>query len=118
MINYENAYDSILWEYLDTSMRFLSFRDKWVALISCFISSTTSLVLMNGSPISVLHGLNGGFYDTQPTTVLGDAWPRIMLAALKMHDRGMVPLNCLRKCIGKVRKLNFGVKYCVNMKSL
>ena len=49
-LDFENAYDSVNWEFLFYMMRRLGFCGKWVQWIrACFESATVS-ILVNGSP--------------------------------------------------------------------
>lgn len=45
-VDFEKAYDSLSWEYLDRIMFFLGFPDKWRNWITaCMVSSRSSVVL-------------------------------------------------------------------------
>lgn len=49
-VDFEKAYDSLSWEYLDCIMFFLGFLKKWRSWIhACLVSSRCSLIL-DGAP--------------------------------------------------------------------
>ncbi|GKA06925.1 reverse transcriptase domain, reverse transcriptase zinc-binding domain protein [Tanacetum coccineum] len=57
-INFEKAYDSINWSFIQNSMIQMGFGDRWCNWIeACFKSSRIS-VLVNGSPTEEFKGLN------------------------------------------------------------
>ncbi|GKA27987.1 RNA-directed DNA polymerase, eukaryota, reverse transcriptase zinc-binding domain protein [Tanacetum coccineum] len=51
-VNFEKAFDSISWNYIYSMMNFMGFDSKWIAWIQACLSSSYTLVLVNGSPTS------------------------------------------------------------------
>lgn len=49
-IDFERAYDSVSWGFLDDMMVLLNFNLKWRAWTKECVSTTTTSVLVNGSP--------------------------------------------------------------------
>jgi len=49
-VDYEKAYDSVEWNFLEYMMRRLGFVNKWINWISMCLKSTTVSILVNGSP--------------------------------------------------------------------
>ena len=49
-VDYEKAYDSVEWNFLEYMMRRLGFVNKWINWISMCLKSATVSVLVNGSP--------------------------------------------------------------------
>lgn len=49
-IDFEKAYDSIDWCYLEDIMRAMNFNNKWISWIMACISTAHIFVLVNGSP--------------------------------------------------------------------
>lgn len=47
---FEKAYDSISWDYLDKTMVFMGFSDRWRMWISELFKNSRSSIPMNGSP--------------------------------------------------------------------
>ncbi|XP_050221486.2 uncharacterized protein LOC126671737 [Mercurialis annua] len=50
-LDFHKAFDNINWEYLFSIMRCMNFSAKWIEWISCGLSTTTTAVLVNGSPV-------------------------------------------------------------------
>ena len=62
-VDFEKAYDSVSWEYLDKLMGFLGFGEKWRAWIRGLCSNARSSVLINGIPtdeFQLFRGLKQG----------------------------------------------------------
>lgn len=49
-IDFEKAYDSVIWDFLDDMMTVLNFDPKWRLWIKACVSSASASVLVNGSP--------------------------------------------------------------------
>ena len=49
-VDFEKAYDSVDWGYLDTIMNKMAFPVLWRKLIKVCVSTTTASILVNGSP--------------------------------------------------------------------
>ncbi|MCH84310.1 cysteine-rich receptor-like protein kinase, partial [Trifolium medium] len=49
-VDFEKAYDSVEWDYLDSVMGKMGFSEKWRRWIMTCVSSATASVLVNGSP--------------------------------------------------------------------
>nr|GEX73150.1 putative RNA-directed DNA polymerase, eukaryota, reverse transcriptase zinc-binding domain protein [Tanacetum cinerariifolium] len=54
-IDFENAFDSISWDFLFQVMRFMGFNDTWINWISGCLNNATSSILINGSLSESLH---------------------------------------------------------------
>ncbi|GKD20760.1 putative RNA-directed DNA polymerase, eukaryota, reverse transcriptase zinc-binding domain protein [Tanacetum coccineum] len=62
-VDFEKAFDSVSWKYLDFVLLNLGFGSKWLSWIRVCLSSSRASVLVNGSPISefsVKRGLRQG----------------------------------------------------------
>ncbi|XP_071739461.1 secreted RxLR effector protein 78-like [Rutidosis leptorrhynchoides] len=51
-VDFEKAFDSVNWSYLDFSLSQLGFGDRWRKWIQACLQSSRSSVLVNGSPTS------------------------------------------------------------------
>ncbi|XP_057452145.1 uncharacterized protein LOC130743952 [Lotus japonicus] len=49
-VDYEKAYDSVLWDFLEYMMRRMRFSEKWISWILSCIGSASVSVLVSGSP--------------------------------------------------------------------
>nr|GEX79930.1 RNA-directed DNA polymerase, eukaryota [Tanacetum cinerariifolium] len=49
-VDFEKAYDSVRWDFLDEVIRKFSFGDKWCNWIQCCLNSSRGSILVNGSP--------------------------------------------------------------------
>ncbi|GJS31327.1 RNA-directed DNA polymerase, eukaryota [Tanacetum coccineum] len=49
-VDFEKAYDSVRWDYLDEILRKFGFGDKWCKWIQCCLKSSKGSILVNGSP--------------------------------------------------------------------
>nr|GEW25472.1 RNA-directed DNA polymerase, eukaryota [Tanacetum cinerariifolium] len=49
-VDFEKAYDSVRWDYLDDILRIFDFGDKWRVWIRNFLRSSRGSVIMNGRP--------------------------------------------------------------------
>nr|GEY68042.1 RNA-directed DNA polymerase, eukaryota [Tanacetum cinerariifolium] len=49
-VNFEKAYDSVRWDFLDEVLRKFGFGDKWCKWIQCCLKSSRGSILVNGSP--------------------------------------------------------------------
>jgi len=62
-VDFEKAYDSVSWEFLQNMMRRMGFTDRWRKWIDGCLKSATVSVLINGSPsqqFSMKRGLRQG----------------------------------------------------------
>ncbi|GJU30484.1 putative RNA-directed DNA polymerase, eukaryota, reverse transcriptase zinc-binding domain protein [Tanacetum coccineum] len=62
-VNFEKAFDSVSWKYLDFVLHSIGFGLKWRSWIKAFLQSSRALVLVNGSPtseFSLKRGLRQG----------------------------------------------------------
>nr|GEX72817.1 RNA-directed DNA polymerase, eukaryota, reverse transcriptase zinc-binding domain protein [Tanacetum cinerariifolium] len=50
-VNFEKAYDSVRWDFLNEVLRKFGFGDKWCKWIQCCLKSLRGSIIMNGSPI-------------------------------------------------------------------
>lgn len=64
-VDFEKAYDSVLWEYLDEMMRNMNFHWKWRKWIRGCLSSATMAVLVNGCPSGEFQ-IQKGFRKRDP----------------------------------------------------
>nr|GEX18061.1 RNA-directed DNA polymerase, eukaryota, reverse transcriptase zinc-binding domain protein [Tanacetum cinerariifolium] len=49
-VDFEKAYDSVRWDFLDEVLRKFGFGDKWCKWIQCCLNSSRGSILVNGSP--------------------------------------------------------------------
>nr|GEU39042.1 RNA-directed DNA polymerase, eukaryota [Tanacetum cinerariifolium] len=49
-VDFEKAYDSVRWDFLDEVLRKFGFGDKWCKWIQCCLISSRRSILVNGSP--------------------------------------------------------------------
>ncbi|GJV61055.1 RNA-directed DNA polymerase, eukaryota [Tanacetum coccineum] len=49
-VDFEKAYDSVHWEYLDDIMKKFGFGERWCGWIQSFLRSSRGSVIVNGSP--------------------------------------------------------------------
>lgn len=49
-VDFERAYDTVLWDYLDEILKVMNFSEKWRNWIQGCLSSAATSVLVNGSP--------------------------------------------------------------------
>lgn len=62
-VDFEKAYDSVSWQFLDLMMEKMGFNDKWRSWIRECLSSAAVSVLINGCPteeFSISRGLRQG----------------------------------------------------------
>ncbi|GKC13710.1 RNA-directed DNA polymerase, eukaryota [Tanacetum coccineum] len=50
-VDFEKAYDSIRWDFLDDVLRKFGFVDKWCKWIQCCLHSSRGSIIINGSPM-------------------------------------------------------------------
>lgn len=58
-VDFEKAYDSVDWDYLDSVMKDMSFPVLWRKWIRECVSTATAAVLVNGSPTDEFHFQRG-----------------------------------------------------------
>ncbi|GKE20212.1 putative RNA-directed DNA polymerase, eukaryota, reverse transcriptase zinc-binding domain protein [Tanacetum coccineum] len=51
-VDFEKAFDSVSWRYLDYVLLSLGFRSKWRSWIRASLQSSRAFILINGSPTS------------------------------------------------------------------
>ncbi|GJX99894.1 RNA-directed DNA polymerase, eukaryota [Tanacetum coccineum] len=51
-VDFEKAFDSFRWDYLDDVLKSFGFGDKWCSWISSYLRSAKGSILINGSPTS------------------------------------------------------------------
>ncbi|GJW93796.1 RNA-directed DNA polymerase, eukaryota, partial [Tanacetum coccineum] len=49
-VDFEKAYDSVRWDFLDDVLRKFGFGDKWCKWIQCCLRSSRGSIMVNGSP--------------------------------------------------------------------
>ncbi|GJW48712.1 RNA-directed DNA polymerase, eukaryota [Tanacetum coccineum] len=49
-VDFEKAYDSVRWDFLDNVLRKFGFGDKWCKWIQCCLHSSRGSIIINGSP--------------------------------------------------------------------
>ncbi|GJZ25345.1 RNA-directed DNA polymerase, eukaryota [Tanacetum coccineum] len=49
-VDFEKAFDSVRWDFLDETLRKFGFGDKWCNWIQCCLKSSRGSILVNGSP--------------------------------------------------------------------
>ncbi|GJZ87560.1 RNA-directed DNA polymerase, eukaryota [Tanacetum coccineum] len=49
-VDFEKAYDSVRWDFLDEVLRKFGFGDKWCKWIQCCLNSSRGSILVNGCP--------------------------------------------------------------------
>ncbi|GJS63377.1 RNA-directed DNA polymerase, eukaryota [Tanacetum coccineum] len=49
-VDFEKAYDSVRWDFLDEVLRKFGFGDKWCNWIQCCLKSSRGSIIVNGSP--------------------------------------------------------------------
>nr|GFA28145.1 RNA-directed DNA polymerase, eukaryota [Tanacetum cinerariifolium] len=54
-VDFEKAYDSVRWDFLDEVLRKFGFSDKWCKWIQCCLISSRGSILVNGSPTEVFQ---------------------------------------------------------------
>jgi hypothetical protein len=62
-VDFEKAYDSVEWSFLDYMLRMFGFCEKWIDWIQACVFSGNMSVLVNGSPteeINIQRGLKQG----------------------------------------------------------
>ncbi|XP_050211651.1 uncharacterized protein LOC126661821 [Mercurialis annua] len=50
-LDFHKVFDSIAWDFLFSVMRCMNFLEKWIKWMLCYLSSATTALLVNGSPI-------------------------------------------------------------------
>ncbi|GKC25373.1 putative RNA-directed DNA polymerase, eukaryota, reverse transcriptase zinc-binding domain protein [Tanacetum coccineum] len=58
-VDFEKAYDSLRWDYLDVIMENIGFGHKWRMWISCCLKNARASILVNGSPTSEFEFFKG-----------------------------------------------------------
>nr|GFA52616.1 RNA-directed DNA polymerase, eukaryota [Tanacetum cinerariifolium] len=58
-VDFEKAYDSVRWDFIDTILKKFEFGDKWCNWIGSCLQSSRGSVLVNGSPTSEFQFFKG-----------------------------------------------------------
>ncbi|GJX72277.1 RNA-directed DNA polymerase, eukaryota [Tanacetum coccineum] len=58
-VDFEKAYDSVKWDFIDTILKKFGFGDKWCNWIGSCLQSSRGSVLVNGSPTSEFQFFKG-----------------------------------------------------------
>nr|GEV00563.1 RNA-directed DNA polymerase, eukaryota, reverse transcriptase zinc-binding domain protein [Tanacetum cinerariifolium] len=79
-VDFEKAYDSVRWDFLDEILRKFGFGDKWCKWIQCCLRSSRGSIIVNGSPtkefqFGMFHGikLGGGLVNLSHMFYADDA---------------------------------------------
>ncbi|GJW64078.1 RNA-directed DNA polymerase, eukaryota, reverse transcriptase zinc-binding domain protein, partial [Tanacetum coccineum] len=60
-VDFEKAFDSVRWDYLDDNLRRFDFGEKWCSWIQSFLRSSRCSVIVNGSPTKEFQFHKGMF---------------------------------------------------------
>lgn len=83
-MDFQKAYDSVSWYFLDYMLKRFRFDDRLMAWINTFVFSRSLLVLMNGCPgneIIIHKGIKQG-YPLSPFLFL-QRWWKVLVLLLK-----------------------------------
>nr|GFC60499.1 RNA-directed DNA polymerase, eukaryota [Tanacetum cinerariifolium] len=58
-VDFEKAYDSVRWDFLDDVLKKFGFGDKWCKWIQCCLKSSRGSILVNGSPTEEFQFFKG-----------------------------------------------------------
>nr|GEZ52760.1 glucose-methanol-choline oxidoreductase, FAD/NAD(P)-binding domain protein [Tanacetum cinerariifolium] len=58
-VNFEKAYDSVLWDFLDDVLKKFGFGNKWCAWIQSCLRSSRGSIIINGSPTEEFQFFKG-----------------------------------------------------------
>ncbi|GJT61251.1 RNA-directed DNA polymerase, eukaryota, reverse transcriptase zinc-binding domain protein [Tanacetum coccineum] len=58
-VDFEKAYDSVRWDFLDEVLRKFGFGDKWCNWIQCCLRSSRGSIIINGSPTEEFQFFKG-----------------------------------------------------------
>nr|GEW25655.1 RNA-directed DNA polymerase, eukaryota [Tanacetum cinerariifolium] len=61
-VDFEKAFDSVRWDFLDEVLRKFGFGDKWCNWIQCCLKSSRGSILVNGSPTEEFQFGKGMFH--------------------------------------------------------
>jgi hypothetical protein len=126
-VDFEKAYDSVDWRYLDTVMRKMSFPTLWWKWISECVCTTTSSVLVNGSPTEEFpleRGLRQGDYLSPFLFLLAAEGLNVMMRAMVQsniftgYSVGSVNPTVVSHLQFADDTLLLGVKSCANIHAL
>ncbi|GJZ90239.1 putative RNA-directed DNA polymerase, eukaryota, reverse transcriptase zinc-binding domain protein [Tanacetum coccineum] len=96
-VDFEKAFDSVRWDYLDSVMEKLGFGNKWRSWIHGCFSNARSSVLVNGSPTSEFD-LYRGLRQGDPLS------PFLFILAME----GLHALSCKAEEMGLFKGATFG----------
>lgn len=58
-VDFQKAYDSVSWEYLDRVLHAMGFGENWLNWIQGYLCPTRCSVLLNGSPTNEFQTFRG-----------------------------------------------------------
>nr|GEY48597.1 cysteine-rich receptor-like protein kinase [Tanacetum cinerariifolium] len=91
-VDFEKAFDSVSWKYLDYMIHKMGFGSRWRTWINNCLMSARASIIINGSPtseFSLKRGIDLGGCQTSET------WAKIVESINHLHSSGMVPLNSI-----------------------
>ncbi|GKE96722.1 putative RNA-directed DNA polymerase, eukaryota, reverse transcriptase zinc-binding domain protein, partial [Tanacetum coccineum] len=104
-VDFEKAYDSVRWDFLDDVLRKFGFGDKWCKWIQCCLRTSRGSIIVNGSPTEEFQfGKGGGLVNLShifyaDDTVFVGQWCDSNITTL-VHV-----LDCFQKAYGLPRSL-------------
>nr|GEU52957.1 RNA-directed DNA polymerase, eukaryota [Tanacetum cinerariifolium] len=117
-VDFEKAYDSVRWDYLDDVLNTFRFGSKWRNWIHNCLNSSKGSILVNGSPtgefhfrkglkqdalwsrfIRAVHGNSGGI-ETHSRVSYSSTWLSIVNEVNKMRNKGIDLLKYMKIQVG------------------
>src|SRR4051812_32768441 len=92
-IDFQKAFDSMDWDYLNFVMEKMEFHKKWKGWISICLNSTIVSILVNGSPTSKFR-MEKGLRKSDPLSsflflIVAEGFNVLMIQALELgHFKG------------------------------
>ncbi|GKB05354.1 putative RNA-directed DNA polymerase, eukaryota, reverse transcriptase zinc-binding domain protein [Tanacetum coccineum] len=96
-VDFEKAFDSVRWDFLDSVMEKIGFGSKWRSWIHGCFSNARSSVLVNGSPTAEFD-LHRGLRQGDPLS------PFLFILAME----GLHALSCKAEVLGLFKGASFG----------